>query len=174
MEPSRFVGLGSRSEQHVEIEVLVSLLSGVRTGLVLLTLCVIGCGKGGGSGHDLIPATGVLKMDGKEVEGANITLIPQAGVVGKGGYGVTGTDGSFALQTSPSEPGVVAGKYLVLITKYTMPDGSKIPDGMSAADAGLTNAIPKFYSDPSTSDVYVDFPPADGKPLVIGIQSKRR
>lgn len=146
---------------------------GLGLGLALVVLSTCGCGGAKSSGGDLVPATGTVTLDGKPAEGIAISLIPQAGVSGKGGYGVTGPDGSFSLQVSPDQQGVVAGKYLVLMTKYTMPDGSPIPADMSAADAGLNNALPNRYSDPSTSDVYVDFPPTN-PPLVIGITSRGR
>ncbi len=123
---------------------------------------------------DTVPATGVVTLDGKPVAGVSMTLVPQEGVKGRGGYAVTGEDGSYSFQVAPETEGVPAGYYRVLLQKYAMPDGSPIPPGASAADAGIVNVLPPVYSNPEESQVWVTFPSPDGQGTPIDLKSRLR
>jgi len=123
---------------------------------------------------EVVPAAGVVTLDGKPIAGVSITLLPQEGVKGRGGYGTTGEDGSFSLQTETEVPGVSPGNYRVLMQKYAMPDGSPIPPDTSAADAGVVNQLPSLYNDPQQSPVTVTFPTPDGQPVKIDLKSRPR
>jgi hypothetical protein len=123
---------------------------------------------------DVVPAAGVVTLEGKPISGVSITLVPQEGVKGRGGYGLSGEDGSFSLQYDTEVPGVPAGKYQVLFQKYAMPDGSPIPPDTMGADAGLVNLLPPFYSSIDQSTVYISFPTPDGQPVKIDLKSRPR
>lgn len=145
------------------------------TALVLWLAVVCGCGSGsGGSNGDLVPAIGKVTLNGQPLAGATLNLIPQEGVKGKGGYAVSGADGSFAFQISPEEPGVAAGKYVLVARKFTMPDGSAVPDGASAANSGAINALPPQYADPGMSKLFVSFPVPESQPLTLDLKSRGR
>ena len=103
-----------------------------------------------------------------------VTLIPQEGVLGRGGYATSGVDGTFALQAEPEAIGVAAGTYRVLLQKYAMPDGSPVPPGTSAADANLINQLPVLYSYPERSPLSVTIPSADGQAFLFKMSSNLR
>lgn len=123
---------------------------------------------------EVVPASGVVTLDGKPMAGVSITLVPQEGVKGRGGFGSTGEDGAFSLQADTEVLGVPAGYYRMLFQRYAMPDGSPIPPDTSAADAGLVNLLPEVYAHPELSPVYVTFPTPDGQPLTIDLKSRPR
>lgn len=145
-----------------------SFFASLAVGFILLS----GCEKD--SVGDVVPAAGVVTLDGKPISGVSITLVPQEGVMGRGGYGSTGEDGSFSLQSDTEVPGVPAGNYKMLLQKYAMPDGSPIPPDTSAADAGLVNLLPPVYSDPEQSTVFITFPTSDGQPVKVDLKSRPR
>lgn len=123
---------------------------------------------------EVVPAAGIVTLDGKPISGVAVSLVPQEGVKGRGGYGTTGEDGAFSLQADMDVMGVPAGNYRVTLQKYTMPDGSPIPPDTSGADAGIVNQLPPVYSDPEQSQVYVTFPTPDGQPVKIDLKSRPR
>lgn len=123
---------------------------------------------------ELVPAGGVVTLDGKPVAGVAISAIPQEGVKGRGGYGVTDSDGAFSLQVDTDAPGLPAGTYRLLLQKYAMPDGSPIPENASAADTNIANVLPPVYSSDERSPVYVTFPTPDGMPTKVDLKSKLR
>lgn len=136
--------------------------------------CAILAGCGPANRLDTVPATGVVTLDGEPIAGVAMTLVPQEGVKGRGGYAVTGEDGSYNFQVDPETEGVPPGAYRVLLQKYAMPDGSPIPTGVSAADAGIVNVLPPIYSDPEKSQVLVTFPSPDGQGIPIELKSRLR
>lgn len=138
----------------------------------IVLLVLVGCETE--SVGEVVPAAGIVTLDGKPASGISITLVPQEGVKGRGGYGSTGEDGAFSLQSDTEVPGVPAGYYRMLFQKYAMPDGSPIPPDTSAADAGIINQLPPVYSHPEQSPVYVTFPTPDGQPLTIDLKSRPR
>lgn len=123
---------------------------------------------------EVVPAAGIVTLDGKPIAGVSISLVPQEGVEGRGGYGTTGEDGSFSLQADTDVMGIPAGYYRIMLLKYAMPDGSPIPPDTSAADAGIVNLLPPVYSDPEQSQVYATFPTPDGQPVKIDLKSRPR
>ncbi len=140
---------------------------------MLTTALGVGCSSEFGS-VELVPGTGVVKLDGKPVGGVSLTLVPQEGVKGRGGYAVSADDGSFTFQTDGNTPGVPAGSYRILLQKYAMPDGSPIPPNASAADAGVVNKLPPIYSDPERSPAFVTLPSSASSGLTIDMKSRAR
>jgi hypothetical protein len=123
---------------------------------------------------ELVPASGLVTLDGKPIAGVSITAIPQEGVKGRGGYGLTDSEGSFSLQVDTEASGLPAGNYRLLLQKYAMPDGSPIPENVSAADTDIANVLPPVYSSDERSPVYVTFPTPDGMPVKVDLKSKPR
>lgn len=89
--------------------------------LSLLTLLAAGCGSSGG----LLPATGTVTYQGKPVENAIVSFMPEAGTMGTG---TTDASGKYEIRTG-GKPGAAPGKHSVSIMKY-----SSNPTGTTAAD----------------------------------------
>src|SRR5262245_53940087 len=79
----------------------------------LLVAIVVGCGDG----PALVPVAGSVTLDGKPLEGANLSFMPVPGnVISTPGSDVTGPDGTFTM-TFNGRSGLAPGKYKVLISK---------------------------------------------------------
>lgn len=122
-------------------------------GLLTLTAFLVpvaGCGDG--TNVALVPASGIVTVAGQPTEGITVTLLRKSGE-GKQHFpsGQTDTAGKFTLRVSPTQSGAPVGEYTVLFEKWTLPDGSPIPEDQSPIDSGAVNQIPERYNDPSTS-----------------------
>lgn len=98
--------------------------------ILLLTTCIVGCGKAGPS---LVAVKGTVTVDGKPADGAVLIFHPTGG---KGTIASAAADanGTFAI-TSNGTPGIVTGSYKVTAT---WPDPAKKPKvtlGASPEDA---------------------------------------
>jgi hypothetical protein len=122
---------------------LGSLLGSVSLGLLLASA---GCGSGG---PKPIPVTGTVTRDGKAVEGATVTLLPQ--FQGQPAMGTTDKDGKFTLKTHPLGDGALPGKHLVSVRKVIISGYQADKDGLSGppVPGGPKEQwlIPKKYSD---------------------------
>lgn len=65
----------------------------------------------------LVPASGVVLIDGKPAEGILVQFLPQTrdGRRMPTSFGTTGADGSFSLTTHDGQPGAVEGPHAVLL-----------------------------------------------------------
>ncbi|TWU20701.1 hypothetical protein Pla52o_45800 [Novipirellula galeiformis] len=120
--------------------------------LTLAAFIVSFAGCSGGTDVELVPVSGTVTVDGKPTEGITVTLFRQSGE-GKRliPQGQTDAEGKFTTKVSPTESGAPVGQYAVLFERWTLPDGSPIPEGQTPADSGAVNQIPQRYTDPSTS-----------------------
>jgi hypothetical protein len=112
-----------------------------RWALCVLIACAVlaGCGRSQRWPALTEPATAVVRLDGKPVEGAIVILGP----VGKGyaSQGTTAADGRATLTTFRSGDGAVAGQYQVLVSwedvkpnpAVTIPDPKTDLEGHRAA-----------------------------------------
>lgn len=139
----------------------------------LLTLLAVGCGSGTQLA-DTYPATGRVLVDGKPVDGISVSLLPESGVAGKGGYGVTDATGAFSITSVEGQEGVRQGKYRVVFQKLALPDGSPIPPGANAADVGAENILPPAYSNPETSTMFADIQAGENPAMEFELNSKRK
>jgi len=76
-----------------------------------------GCGDGK---KKLAKVSGVVKLDGKALDGATVVFHPADG--GRPATGLTGADGHFTLSTYTSGDGAQVGEHKVVITKSTQGD----------------------------------------------------
>ncbi|MER3415419.1 MAG: hypothetical protein C4297_04290 [Gemmataceae bacterium] len=74
-----------------------------------------GCG-GGASGAKPAPVKGRILLDGKPLEGATVTFIPESGK-GQPASGRTDSQGQFVLTTHNTGDGAVPGSYKVTVRK---------------------------------------------------------
>lgn len=141
-------------------------LTGVRCLVVLSLLAVGGCGSESGF-PKTYPVTGVVKVDGKPVEGAIVTFQLENGQ--GNAIGNTDAKGEFSLSTYRPNDGAVVGQYRVAITKPaaggaagdTPPPGQiasadlpsdYAPPAAPAANAGAKkNEVPSKYANDQTS-----------------------
>jgi hypothetical protein len=101
--------------------------------VVLSTIGLLAAGlvAGCGSGANIAPVSGVVKLNGKPYPGAMVSFQPIGGAgnpnPGKGSMGLTDQDGKFTLYYDGSEKGAVVGTHRVRIS--TLPG-----KGVKAAD----------------------------------------
>lgn len=113
----------------------------------LLTL--VGCGSGKNIGA--VKATGTVTFDGKPLEGATVSFIPE-GEGGRNASGLTDAQGNFRLTTLEPGDGALPGKYKVTVSKVeqdpnALPPATTQEEGMKraaemAAKANTRNATP--------------------------------
>jgi hypothetical protein len=84
--------------------------------LLITTLFVSGCGPRTSHLPKTVPATGIVTLDGKPVEGAQVVIIPaKEGVTGASA--ITDASGRFALRAFPEKDGAIPGDYKVQVSK---------------------------------------------------------
>jgi len=89
-------------------------------------LALVGCD----SGPKLVPVTGTVTMNGKPLEGAMVSFLPdQANPIATTGSDTTGPAGNYKIMTR-GRAGLAPGKYKVGISKVETPKGvgSNLPD----------------------------------------------
>src|SRR6478609_9449690 len=77
---------------------------------------LLGCSSSGANLPKTVPASGVVTLDGKPVDGAQVVLVPAA--EGKtGAFGVTNSSGRFSLRAYEEKDGAIPGEYKVQVSK---------------------------------------------------------
>ncbi|OYW24170.1 MAG: hypothetical protein B7Z55_02825 [Planctomycetales bacterium 12-60-4] len=115
------------------------------SGCLLIAVC--GCGGGSkGSDLEMIPVTGIVRLDNQPLAAATVMFNPLPGTKGNGAYGVTDNEGKFTLIDFHEIAGCPPGEYAVTFSKITQPDGSPIPPGAQRGEVGMEEQIPKAYS----------------------------
>ena len=104
-------------------------------------ITIAGCGA---SNPNTTAVTGTVTYDGEPLEGATVTLTPEAGSNGaRGASGLTDASGNFTLSTvfpdGETKPGAVGGNYTVRVSKL---EASEAPetDGMIDQNEGDPSA----------------------------------
>jgi hypothetical protein len=137
---------------------------------VAVALTGPGCGGGG-----KVKVTGVVQLDGKPIEGAQVTYHPIDPNRGQLAYGTTDKAGVFQLSTTTPNDGAFRGEYKVTVV-YA--EGAEAPSaaGMKDAFRGLEKArnekqkppryiVPDRYGDPGQTELRQKVPP-DGKVIL--------
>jgi len=104
-------------------------------GLLLLTAC--GCGRG--NYPEVATVTGIVTLDGKPLEDAEITFAPKDG---RASSGRTDARGQYALSYTKNIRGAVLGEHRVMIRKV-IEDYSKASSRAAAAIDAKQNALDK-------------------------------
>lgn len=119
--------------------------------IVLLLATLAGCGP---KLPETIPVTGVVTLDGAPCADALVTFIPIEETKGNGGAGYTAADGKFTAhlhdgQSGKGPPGLLPGKYKVVINKSVNPDGTPFVRDPNVApiDSNARELLPATYSD---------------------------
>jgi hypothetical protein len=150
--------------------------------VVLLITASIGCSGSPSASSDaepaLIPAKGVITIDGKPLAHALVTFLPNSGA---GGVAETKDDGSYELVTSFGKRGVPADEYVVAVT-YVVNDKGE-PQGMGAQSslvtpasmAGAEQLLPPEYSDLGRSKLRATVTPQSAtRPINIDLKGPMR
>lgn len=132
--------------------------------LLLCNVLLTGCGTAKESWEQVYPAKGVVKLDGKPVPGAVVSLIPQDSEF-PDTVRPTATakeDGTFEVGTYSKADGAPEGKYKVLVQHYPV-------IGSKASPAAGPNDLPKKYSKAETTDLIVEVlaPNTEFEPLEL-------
>ncbi len=118
------------------------------------------------SGPKVSMVTGTIKLDGKPIPNATITLSPVAGGTGKSAVGVTNAEGVYTVTDSTSKNiggGAVAGDYKVGVLWYK-PSANDSSRSSGSGDASMNadkatatkstgpdSLLPAAYQNPETS-----------------------
>lgn len=148
---------GGLSSRHIRL---------LSTGALLLVLT--GCG----GKFTPVPVSGLVTLDDKPIEGANVVFMAAGGdqLDGRMAQGVTNKDGEFKLSTMGVDDGALPRNYKVIIHKFVPSrPGLKIPEfpdtveGRAAKDDFMyknfmekgiqpfKNALPAQYGDSNTT-----------------------
>ena len=132
------------------------------SGMIVIVLS--GC-RSDAAGPPLVPAAGVLTMNGSPVSGACILYAPESGPLA---HAVTDQNGQFELHTE-GRPGAVPGKGKVAISSAAAAPG---PALLSAAPAGLPSDPLAYATSVSQFQTRIAQPagPANGLALPKNIQ----
>jgi hypothetical protein len=95
---------------------------------------------------DLVPVSGTVTLDGKELPNATVWFSPVDETKGQGGTSATDASGKYTLQGPRGQAGIPAGEYKVVISRRLMRDGSPAPAG-GAEDSPARETLPPRFSD---------------------------
>lgn len=133
---------------------------------VALSAMMVGCGKSKQPWEVAHPAVGVVKMDGKPLAGAQITLVPEdksfPDTVRPRGF--TDASGAFELSTYGENDGAPKGKYKLVAMRFPVVGSAENPS------QGPNNLPPK-YARADTSDVTVEI--ASDENVLNGLELRR-
>jgi hypothetical protein len=144
----------------------------------LLGVCLLsspGCGSRGGNLPKTVPAAGVVTLDGKPVDGAQVVLVPAAdgATTGTGAYGTTDSSGRFSVRAYAEKEGAIPGEYLVQVSK-TIERRLDGPKG--SLDGGdpvrFEFAVPAKYTSAKMSGLTVSIPDTGNRDINLALKSK--
>jgi hypothetical protein len=136
----------------------------------LLTL--LGCGPSTGHLPKTVPASGVVTLDGKPVDGAQVVLVP-AGDASTGAYGTTDSSGRFSLRAYAEKEGAIPGDYKVQVSKTIE---RRLEGAKGSLDGGdpvrFEYGVPAKYTGAKTSGLSVTIPDAGIRDINLALSSK--
>ncbi len=133
------------------------------TTLLLSGALLTGCGKAKEPWEVVYPAKGIVKYDGKPLDRAVITLIPQDPDIPDTVRPTASSkeDGTFEVGTYSKTDGAPEGKYKVIVLHYPI-------IGKKESPASGPNDLPRKYSKAETTDLIVEIAgPTEFKPLEL-------
>jgi len=98
--------------------------------------------------------SGIVTYNGDPLQIGSLLFVPVAG--GPSAEANIGTDGSFEMGTYDDDDGAVLGEHKVMITAFTAPGGSGLPEDVIDGDGAPVSVIPDFYGDLEKSGLKVD------------------
>ncbi|MDD3469866.1 MAG: hypothetical protein PHE53_07795 [Thermoguttaceae bacterium] len=126
--------------------------------LALLSVCLLmGCGSGSRL-EGLVPAEGVVTLNGTPVDGASVVFAPKGSTSPSSSASAqTDAEGRFQMMTLNPGDGVYPGEYYVTVTKTVIEGEAPVIDpndkaSKKAVDTRtVTECLPMVYADITTS-----------------------
>jgi len=148
-----------------------------RSGACLLLFLCFGCGNAGRP--SLVPVTGTVYLDGKPVDGAEISFVPESTAVpgyGRPSRGTTDQSGKFSPGTYQTADGLPLGTFKVIVTKQENLNAQGQPVAMENEEAlpeqhRIRWLIPKMYSQTETSGLTAEVTPNGMTPSEFQLRS---
>lgn len=101
----------------------------------------------------LVKVTGKVTLDGKPAEGVAVTFFPAPNNKGNPSSGTVDASGNYTLKYRTGADGIAPGDYFALFSKMALADGSPVPAGKTAADAGAEERMPEKYRSPDNHEM---------------------
>src|SRR5439155_21771899 len=135
-------------------------------------VAVLGCSSAGSNLPKTVPASGVVTLDGKPVDGAQVVLVP-AGAGTTGAEGVTNSSGRFSLRAYDEKEGAIPGEYKAQVSKTIQ---VKVEGAKGSLDGGdpvrFEYAVPAKYTGFKTSGLTVSIPDTGNRDINLALTSK--
>jgi hypothetical protein len=137
----------------------------------VVLVMVNGCSSGVPAPPNLaptVPVSGTVTLDGKALEGANVTFVPETKEGFKGAIGRSDASGKYELNTDvgggKSSKGAIPGKYRITVSRLVKPDGSTLPPDFKEPpmNVGAMESIPMKYSSAGSTQLTYEVPAAGG------------
>jgi hypothetical protein len=139
--------------------------------IILGSLSIAGCGSAGAHLPKTVPASGVVTLDGKPVDGAQVVLIPTNEGTTTGAFGTTNASGHFSLRAFEEKDGAIPGDYKVQVSKTVE---VKLPGKLDGGDAvRFDYAVPAKYTGAKTSGLTVTVPDKGIKDINLALTSAK-
>lgn len=138
-------------------------LRGALNLVCVLSLVFAGCKQ---SGPVVVPASGIVTLDGKPLVGARVTFIsdlpPSTKEFPPTPQGTSDDTGRFKLSISGADEGAVPGKYKVIVSLIVAKEGVAIQPGMDVRQLMMSGqaeeSVPAVYTDPARTPLNVEIP----------------
>lgn len=135
-------------------------------------LAAVGCGSKGGHLPRTVPAKGIVTLDGKPVEGAQVVLVPAAEGT-TGAFGTTDASGRFSLRAYDEKDGAIPGAYKVQVSKTVE---VRLEGAKGSLDGGdpvrFDYGVPAKYTGAQTSGLKVTIPDSGIDDIKLSLSSK--
>ncbi len=153
-------------------------MTGANVRLMVLTVfglpAIIGCSANHNQDHrpKLVPVHGVVRYNGKPVDGARVTFTNST--AGTMAYGQTDAEGKFTLTTFTAGDGAAPGPQKIAVTKIqetTHPTSSAPPAFRHGAGAPQPKwLIPYIYANPETSGLTAEVKDGANDEIVLELK----
>ncbi len=141
--------------------------------LAVGAMVVLGCGPGTSHLPKTVPASGIVTLDGKPVDGAQVVLVGEADN-SHGAFGATDANGKFSLRAFEEKAGAVPGSYKVQVSKTIVKQLSPAEAAnLDGGDpVGYDYGVPPKYTGFATSGLTAVIPDAGTTDLKFELSSK--
>jgi len=142
---------------------------------LMICLAITGCSRDGLQG--LVPAGGMVTLNGLPVEGAIIGFAPTSTESGvRSASAMTDQNGRFVVTTLNFGDGMQPGDYRVIVTKTTGTGGDLSPEESARTGGGndrqIVNHLPSKYGSPETSGLMISIPPGGDRNIALYLEGE--
>lgn len=143
--------------------------------LCVLVVSMIGCGSQSKDELKIVPARGVLTLDGMPLAEADVAAFPLGETPGLGGGCRSNERGEFQFTHARGEIGLPPGSYKLTVSLRKRPDGSVPPvnDPTPPIESSARETLAPHFSDPAKS-ILTQIITDDGKPFDLKLDSKAK